>query len=246
MIALIGGIGPAAGLNLARIITEEVKVERDQDHLPWMLMNQPSRIPDRTDFLLGKVKENPGDEIARQIITCERAGCTVAGIACNTAHAPEIIGRIREVLEKENSRIMLVHAIDEMVKYVVDNLPEQAKIGILSTTGSYLKRLHAGPLEMKGFEIIDIGLENQEKLIHEAIYNPEWGIKHCADPVGEEALQRLQTAIDYYREKSAGAIVLACSEISLVIDHLDYSGLKLIKPMTVLARALIRTETSSA
>ncbi len=239
MIGIIGGIGPAAGLNLARLITEQVKVQRDQDHLPWILMNQPGQIVDRTEFLLGRVKENPGDEIAGQILTLEKAGCTVVGIACNTAHAPVIFDRILELLNRANSGIRLIHAIDEMVNYTRMNLKPREKIGILGTTGSYLNKLHENPLLEAGFQVIDPGLNQQEEIIHQTIYHPEWGIKVCSGPASRETLRSLQTAINFFRNEGAGALVLGCSEISLVIDELDCDGLVQIRPMTILAEALV-------
>jgi aspartate racemase len=239
MIGIIGGIGPAAGLNLARLITEQVKVQKDQDHVPWILMNQSARIVDRTEYLLGKVEENPGDEIANQILTLEKAGCTVAGIACNTAHAPAIFDRTKKILDEAGSKIHLLNVIDEMLKYSKSHLKEGEKIGILGTTGSYLIKLHEVPLQNSGFVVIDPGLEMQEEMIHKSIYHPEWGIKAKPDPPASECLLRLQVAIDFYRLGGATALVLGCSEISLVIDNLDTEGLFQIRPMTVLAREII-------
>ena len=242
MIGIIGGIGPAAGLNLARMITEQVEVQKDQDHVPWILMNLPEKVVDRTDFLLGKVKVNPGEEIARQILVLEKAGCTVAGIACNTAHAPRIFNEILKELDQAGSKIRLIHAIEEMAKYASEKLENGDKIGILGTTGSYLNKLHGRPLKDADFEVIDPGIEMQETMIHEAIYHPEWGIKAHPDPPASECLLRLQEAIDFYRQQGVSALVLGCSEISLVIDHLDTDGLFQIRPMTILAEALVKTQ----
>lgn len=182
MIGIIGGIGPAAGLNLARLITEQVNVQKDQDHVPWILMNQPQKVVDRTEYLLGKVDVNPGVELARQILILEKAGCTVAGIACNTAHTPRIFNEILNGLDQAGSKIRLIHAIEEMAKYAAEKLGNGEKIGILGTTGSYLNKLHEAPLRVAGFEFIDPGIEMQEKMIHEAIYHPEWGIKTHPEP----------------------------------------------------------------
>jgi len=239
MIGIIGGIGPAAGLNLARLITEQVEVQKDQDHVPWILMNQPGEIVDRTEFLMGKVDVNPGEEIAKQIICLEKVGCTVCGIACNTAHAPAIFDLITNILEENNSKIKLVHAIEEMVKYSKKNLKRGEKIGILGTKGSYLNKLHTIPLVDAGFEVIDPGSEIQEEMIHKSIYHSEWGIKAQPEPPDSECLLRLQEMIDFYRQNGASALVLGCSEISLVIDHLDTKGLFQIRPMTILAGVLV-------
>jgi len=239
MIGIIGGIGPAAGLNLARLIMEQVKVQKDQDHVPWILMNQPGKIVDRTEFLLGKVDVNPGDEIARQILLLEQSGCTVAGIACNTAHAPAIFDRIMEILGKAGSSIKLIHAIGETVRHASRELENGSRIGILGTTGSYQFKIHGIPLRKAGLEVIDQGMEIQEELIHQAIYHPEWGIKAQDNPPKKECLDHLQKAVDFYRGQGASALVLGCSEISLVIDRIDTEGLLQIRPMTVLAGALV-------
>ncbi len=238
MIGIIGGIGPAAGLNLAKLMTEQVAVSKDQDHIPWMLMNQPGEILDRTEYLMGQVDQNPGLAIAAQLLTLEKAGCTLAGIACNTAHAPRIFDCILVELTKNNSRIKLLHAIEEMTRHAQEQLPEGAKIGILGTTGSYLNKIHATPLLRAGFELIDPGIDRQTDDIHQAIYHPEWGIKASAHPTGE-CLEHLQQAIDFYRQQEAHCLLLGCSEISLVIDSLDTRGLTQLRPMTILARSLV-------
>ncbi len=227
-------------MNLARLITEQIEVQKDQDHVPWILMNQPGQIVDRTEFLMGKVDINPGEEIAKQILILEKAGCTVCGIACNTAHAPAIFDRIVEVLEENDSKIKLVHAIKEMVGYSKVNLNHGETIGILGTTGSYVNKLHTIPLVKAGFKVIDPGSEMQKEMIHQSIYHPEWGIKAQSDPPDSECLLRLQETIDFYKHNGATALVLGCSEISLVIDHLDTEGLFQIRPMTVLAGVLVR------
>jgi aspartate racemase len=239
MIGIIGGLGPAAGLNLARLITELVDVKRDQDHLPWLLINQPGKVVDRTEYLMGRTDVNPGDEIGKQILTLEKAGCTITGIACNTAHAPPIFNRILEVLKKESSKIRIVHAIDEVAKYARKKLTLGEKIGILGTTGSYMIKLHEGPLDKSGFKVVDPGTKRQEELIHMAIHHTDWGIKCKPDPPAEQCLDRLQKAIDFYRSEGAIALLLGCSEITLVIDHLDTDGLIQIRPMTILAEALV-------
>lgn len=241
MIALIGGIGPAAGLNLARIVAEKAGAKCDQDHVPWMLMNQPERIFDRTDFLLGKNKENPGNEIARQILVCEKAGCTVAGIACNTAHAPEIFNEMLRVLDRENSKIKVINVIDETIRFITQlfrsNSSQPVSIGILATTGTYLTKLYETPLEEAGFKVVDPG-ERRQEIIHDAIYNSQYGIKAKSNPVDPRVVASLNEVISFYRSKGIAALLFGCTEITLVENMLNTSDLKIIKPMDILAQVL--------
>ncbi len=239
MIGIVGGIGPAAGLNLARIITTVKTAQSDQDHIPWILLNLPGTITDRTKFLLGEVEENPADQLARQLIMLEQAGCTVAGMACNTAHAPPIFDRIMEILNKSRSQIKVLHVIDEMIREVKNSLPAEAKMGILGTTGSYQLKLHERPLVQAGFDVIDLGTEQQSKWIHTAIYHQEWGIKARSSST-KENLALLQHAVDHYLANHANALVLGCSEITLVVNELKTRELKIVKPMEILAHALVR------
>ena len=55
MIGIVGGVGPLAGLDVFKKIIEETVVQKDQEHLPVLLMSYPHLIVDRTEYLLGKV-----------------------------------------------------------------------------------------------------------------------------------------------------------------------------------------------
>src|SRR5690554_4449756 len=100
MLAIIGGIGPLAGVLMAENIILNNKVNLDQDHIPFVLISFPNEIKDRTEFLLGKVSENPAIPIARQIISIETLGITHVVIACNTAHSPEILNVVEDILRQ--------------------------------------------------------------------------------------------------------------------------------------------------
>ena len=89
-IGIVGGAGPYAGLDLAQKILQQTRAENDQDYLPTLLISTPDQIQDRTRFLLGQSKQNPAHAISRNLRDLKTLGATVAGIPCNTAHAPAI------------------------------------------------------------------------------------------------------------------------------------------------------------
>ncbi|RPI41687.1 MAG: aspartate racemase, partial [Bacteroidetes bacterium] len=58
MIGIVGGMGPYAGLDLLRKIYDNTLAGSDQEHLDTILISLSSRIPDRTEYLLGKENLN--------------------------------------------------------------------------------------------------------------------------------------------------------------------------------------------
>ena len=52
-IGILGGMGPAATVDLLDKIVRAVKVNRDQDH-PRIIMDNNPKIPDRTTAILEK------------------------------------------------------------------------------------------------------------------------------------------------------------------------------------------------
>ena len=100
MIGIVGGVGPYAGTDLLNKIFNNTLASTDQEHLDAMLLSMPSKIDDRTAYLMGEVKCNPGLAIANIILKLEKTGASVAGIPCNTAHAKTIFDTIVSELKK--------------------------------------------------------------------------------------------------------------------------------------------------
>jgi len=240
MIGIIGGIGPMAGLHLASRVVHFTEAAKDQDHFPMILFSIPGEIADRTEFLTGHTNINPGYALADQILKLEKAGATVAGMACNTAHAPMIMQVITRKLQKEQSAIRLIHLIDETIEEIAETSHPGSHIGILGTTGTYLSALYSRPLTERGFRIPDPGRELQERWIHQAVYHPGYGIKATGNEIADEAVKLLQEAVEFFRQHNCDTLLLGCSEIVMAINRVHTYGMNIIRPMDVLARALIR------
>jgi aspartate racemase len=85
MLGIIGGMGPAAGFDLAQKITQVTPAQSDQDHLDLLVASTPT-IPDRTEAL---TYEGPDFvpavvQAGQQLVA---AGADQLVMACNTAHA---------------------------------------------------------------------------------------------------------------------------------------------------------------
>ena len=121
-IGIVGGAGPYAGLDLAQKLLQQTIAKSDQDYLPTLLISTPELIDDRTGFLLGETGKNPAYAISNNLLDLEELGATVAGIACNTAHAPEIRNVFLEELKNSESNLKLLDMISETADFLRNEL----------------------------------------------------------------------------------------------------------------------------
>ncbi len=238
-IGIVAGVGPFAGLDLLSKILEETAAGKDQEHLPIYSLSQPNEILDRTDYLLGIVDENPGYAMVCQLQKLAAMGAKVAGIPCNTAHAPPIFNVIEAELQRGNCPIKLLHMIREVGRFLRENYPEVQTIGVLSTTGTYRARIYPEVLEPAGFQVVMPEETMQVALVHPAIYDPDYGIKANGGAT-ETAVSHLHSAAQALKAQGAQAVILGCTEIPLAIQANKLSGMITIDPTRILARALIR------
>ncbi|MBD0332906.1 MAG: aspartate/glutamate racemase family protein [Chitinophagaceae bacterium] len=245
MLGIIGGIGPTAGADLLQKITEETKATKDQEHLPVILFSLPQDIEDRTEYLRGEVDENPGIQIANIALQLFKLGVTIAGVPCNTAHAPKIFNCIQNELDKNNSKLKIVHMINESVRYLEKHFHKGSRIGVLSTTGTYEQRIYASKIEEAGFLPSVPAEKVQHDVVHAAIYHPEYGIKTNNGKVTATAKSKLEEAMNILNKDGAEAIILGCTELPLAFKEKEYGGMQLIDATRILARAMIREYDAS-
>jgi len=240
MIGIVGGVGPYAGIDLLKKVYDNTIADSDQEHLDTALLSMSSSIKDRTAFLSGEISENPAFAIAEVLLKLESIGATVAGIPCNTAHSEGIYDVVADILKKRDSRLKLLNMIEETVSFIARNYAQVSAVGVLSTTGTYKSGVYSKALQQKNYKVVLPPMEMQEKLIHTAIYDAEYGIKAHSNPVHPQAVHNLHQGILYLKEQGAQAVILGCTEIPLAIPEKEAQGLTTIDPTGILARALIK------
>jgi aspartate racemase len=240
VIGIIGGMGPHAGYDLAEKILTQTAARTDQEHLPVALLSYPERLVDRSTFLYDETDENPAYALADIARRLEGAGAVVAGMPCNTAHAPGIFDVIVEELDRTGHGIRLLHMIEETVQFMQDTMPQVGCIGTLSTLAVYDLGLHRRPLEAAGFDVVVPDKDVQRDVVNRTIFDATFGLKAQSRPVTPKARQNLVDAIQHLRDKGADAIMLGCTELPLapLLDGVD--GVPLIDPALILARSLIQ------
>lgn len=238
-IGIIGGVGPFAGIDLMSKILAQTRIKTEQDHLPVTLLSYANKIADRTEYLLGCVEENPAHELFKVIQKMDKIGVSVAAIACNTAHVPEIYDVIKEKISTTGYQIKLVHIVEAIINYLKEFHPDLNKIGILSTSGTYTFQLYEKFIERAGLTAIRMPENLQGALVHASIYDPGYGIKTTSPEINPLALSKLKKAANILIQQGAEAIILGCTEIPLALTEKKIGDTILIDSNWVLARALI-------
>lgn len=242
-----GGVGPLAGVELHRRIIENTRTDgTDQDHLSIYHLSRSSDIGDRTDYLTGRISENPAQGMFHSIElayeSVRKSSDAVVGIPCNTFHAPEIFDHLLHLIDRSSVKVQILHLLEETFRFLQETLPRARRIGILTTTGTRRSGLYQREMRARGLEIVQIPEELQPEL-HDAVYNTQWGLKAQA-PVSAEARRLFEKYISLLVKEDAEGIILGCTEIPLALPEGAFSGIPLVDPLLPLARALIREANS--
>ncbi len=226
IIGIIGGMGPAATVDLFQRLILATPASRDQEHLRILIDNNPA-VPDRTAAILGR-----GDDPRPVLITMARRlvqmGAEVLGIPCNAAHY-----FYRDV--QASVDVPILHMIRETAAHLVQTHPAVRRVGLLATTGTIHAGLYQKELAVLGLECLLPGGADQAKVM-EAICGPQ-GVK--AGHLSEPARSTFLAVGESLARQGAEALILGCTEIPLAVgpDDLPLPG---IASTQALAEALVR------
>lgn len=219
-LGVIGGLGPIATAHFMELIIQMTEAQTDQEHLDMIIYNRPS-IPDRTSYILDQSKPNPLPEMIRVGNTLARQGAKLIAIPCMTAH----------YFHRELTRYIeapIVHAIHETAVHLKKHGITRA--GIMATDGTIRSKLFQQELEKHGITPVIPG-EKGQKCVMSVIYDD---IK-ANRPAG---MDKFDLAARDLREAGAQAIILGCTELSLVKRDCPI-GAGYLDAMEVLARRCV-------
>ena len=219
-LGVIGGLGPIATAHFMELIIRMTEAVTDQEHLDMIIYNRPS-IPDRTGYILDQTKPNPLPEMIRVGNALARQGAKLIAIPCMTAH----------YFHRELTRYIeapIVHAIHEVAAHLKKH--GVTRVGIMATDGSIRSGLFQRELQKHGIEPIIPG-ETGQKCVMSVIYDDvKAGLPAEMD--------KFHFASSELREKGAQAIILGCTELSLVKRDCDI-GAGYLDAMEVLAQTCV-------
>ena len=219
-LGVIGGLGPIATAHFMELIIRMTEAATDQEHLDMIIYNRPS-IPDRTGYILDQTKPNPLPEMIRVGNALARQGAKLIAIPCMTAH----------YFHRELTRYIeapIVHAIHETAAHLKKH--GITKVGILATDGTIRSRLFQRELENHGMEVL-IPSPQGQKCVMSVIYD-DIKANRPAD------MEKFRYASDELRTQGAQAIILGCTELSLIKRDCQI-GAGYLDAMEVLARRCV-------
>lgn len=238
-IGIVGGMGTAAGLDLANKILLHTQARSDCDHIPVRLVSNPSKTPDRSTFLQGEIHQNPANEIVALIKKLDMLEAGVIGMPCNTAHAPRIYNPIERKLRQIGCKARLVNMLEASGEFLRHHYPHLKKVGLLATSGTYQAGVYDHYFARYGIDIINPS-QRLQRQVHAGIYHPDYGIKSTSFTNPEKVRHILFLAMEKLETAHAQAVILGCSELGLLITQSHHHLLPIIDPTTILARKLIQ------
>lgn len=195
VVGIIGGMGPAATVELFRRIVAFTPAKRDQEHLRILIDNNP-RIPDRTAAILGE-GESPLPLLIETARALERAGAELLAIPCNTAHfyLPQVQAAVG---------VPIVDMIGETVHAIRESV-----VGLLATDGTGRARVYQRACAARGIELL-LPSSSDQRRVMDTIYE----IKAGSPP--ERFRDRMKEIIARLNTRGAEGAIIGCTELSLI------------------------------
>lgn len=217
-IGILGGMGPEATAELYKRIVEicqrDYGAKYDSDFPPIFIYNMP--LP---DIVENKVdSELISSYVEDGFRKLEEVGCELISVPCNTVFA---------YADMEPS-INLLDIVKETANFI--RIKKLKRIGLLATRNTIQNKLYESALE--GIEVLQIPEDSQIQ-VNDIVMRILSGEKIYEDK------QRLISFIKDLAADGAGAVVLGCTELPLLIST-DDSEIFLIDTLQILAEATVK------
>lgn len=237
-VGMIGGLGPAATVDLYDKIVKTTPAGFDQEHFKLVVEQNP-QIPDRTKALL-----EDGLDPTLAMYSCAKRlqddECDCIIIPCNTAHA--FVPYMERHLD-----VPFINMQQAAMDEIYAKFGEKARIGLLATTGTVKTGIYEEKAKAMGMPIFMPDEAHQERVMA-AIYGPKGAKAGYTDGVCRDDLV---SAAEYLVEKhQCNCLILGCTELPLILDETDDfecagATVSLIDPTSALARKVVRMAEES-
>lgn len=236
IIGILGGLGPAATIDLFQKIVANTPAKVDQEHLKIIIYNNP-KIPPRKLYTSDQIKTNSLiQELATSAQLLERSGADFIVMPCHTAHIwyENIINTIN---------IPFYSIVDNTVKEVIkenDQSPARQKknVLLLSTSTTANSMLYQSAFKNSSINLI-IPNNDEQEMIDKLILN----IKSDKFASSNIELNNLNKLLIDYKYKGVSSVLGACTEIPLIFQFIN-ANLKKIDPTLLLALMCIKKAQS--
>lgn len=222
VVGILGGMGPAATVDLLQKILAVSEAARDQDHLHLLVDCNP-KVPNRNEALDGS-GPSPAPTLVAMARRLEAAGADFLVMACNTAHAWE--AEIRAAVA-----IPFVSILEETAAEIARRIPAGTPCGVLAADGARKARLWERALEAIDRPAIVPDAAEQARFM-ELLYRIKAGDGSA------EVRTAMAALADALVARGAALVIAGCTEVPLVLGPADCRA-PLVDASEVLARAVV-------
>ncbi len=216
-IGILGGMGPAATVDLMARLIAATPAARDEDHLRLFVDNNP-QVPNRNEAIAGG-GESPAAALVAMAQGLERQGAELLAIACNSAHA--WAGDIASA-----TSVPLVSMIDATVAAIPAGT---RRVGLLAADACLGAGLYQAPLIQAGYDVL---VTDDQPGFMRLVYGVKGG------DTGPDARAAMAAIARGLIDRGAEAIVAACTEVPLLLAQADLP-VPLVDSTDALVRRLI-------
>ena len=220
VLGILGGLGPMATVYFYELLTSHTDADCDQDHID-IIINSHATTPDRSAFITGRSDDDPLAVMVEDIRRMKTYGADLVAIPCNTAHY------FYDKL-KASTDLPILNIMEETAAKLASLGVRRA--GILATDGTVYSGTYDRFLSAHGIDCIRPAQDDQ-KTVMRIIYDE---IKNGKSP-DVDAFLALSERL---RGAGAEALILGCTELSLIKKHYDLPPY-FIDSLDVLAAATI-------
>jgi len=223
-VGILGGMGPAATVDLMAKIIALTPATRDQDHVPLVVWSIP-QVPGRV-AAMEEGGPSPVAAMLEGVRALEAAKCTAFAIACNTAHhwAGELVAA---------TGIPMLHIADAAVDAILHRPVRPRRVALLGTRGTIASGFYQSRLDQARLPwALAADADGSATAVTEAAID---AVKR-----GDIALAREEFGRAARRLLGAGCdlLLLACTELPLACGGTGFEA-QCLDTNHALARAIV-------
>ncbi len=200
-VGILGGMGPEATILLMQKLLAAVPAHDDADHLP-LIVHQNPQVPSRIAAIIDGTGTDPGPVLAQMARDLQNAGAQALAMPCNTAHhyAPAIVAA---------TPLPFLNMLDLTAAALATKGAN--RIGMLASPATRLARVFDAPFAAHGLTPVTLADDSALLAIIRAVKAGETGAT-----LGPRLRDQAQLLI----AEGADHLLVACTELSLMTDHL--------------------------
>jgi aspartate racemase len=235
VVGILGGMGPAAGADFARLFVSACEVHLrqsgavicDQAFPEHWLAQIP--VPDRSSALddAGLGGHQPLEPMLQALGKLAALGASTIALACNTAHA------WHGTLQARFPQLEVLHVAREVARDLARRGVREA--GLMATAGTYRAGLYQQAFEREGLRCHLPSAPEREQLMCGIYAGVKAGDLQLAQGCFAEVAKVMASRF------GLSVIVMGCTEIPLALRAVQgMDALELVDPAALLARVLAR------